>query len=261
MWGAQGGINPQRADLWWIDFSQVVNGLNGQLNRSGIVHDLDRFGGDIEAHYVSSVKMPTVKVKADEFRRDSRPYMMPGFDEPLSEIGVSFIMESPVSYSTSKVYQFLEMWRAFVRAGRGAMGAEKSIKQLGTNFRVDFRFPVTIILLRGNANPQTLGVSSVSGVSSEYYGTLGDLNQQLAGLSEEQKNRRISQILVNAGVDVSQYPVDNHLERCALFGIERMWLSSFKPTDLDYSKGNEIVRIDATFYADSITDLNNKPQA
>ena len=229
--------------------------MNSQIYEGDITTNLEGFGGEVESHYISSVKMPGVKVKAEEFKRDSRSYMMPGFDEPLSEIGVTFIMDSPVDSTTSKVYRFLETWRAFVRAGRGAMGNERSITQLGSNFRVNFRFPVVIALLRGNASPK---IADIANLSSEYYGTLDNLNAQLAGLSEEQKNAKIKQILGNGGVFVKDYPVDNSLEQCALFKVEGMWLSGFKLTDLDYSKGNDITRIEASFYADSITDLSNK---
>jgi len=241
--------------LWSIDFLQAVDGMNTQLKGDGLVHNLEAFGGDVESHYISAIKMPSMKVKADEVRRDSRPYMMPGFDEPLSEIGVTFVMDSPVDSTTSKVYRFLEMWRAFVRAGRGAMGNERAILRLGKKFRVNFRFPVTISLLRGNAKPI---IHNAANLSNMYYGSLESLEAEVEGLSLEQKNARLQQILANGGVFTKSYPVSNDLEQCALFQVEGMWLSGFKISDLDYTKGNEISRIEATFFADSVTDLNQK---
>lgn len=229
--------------------------MNDQINNGGLVHNMERFGGEVESYYISSVKLPTVKVKADEFKRDSRPYMMPGFDEPLTEIGITFLMDSPVDSTTSKVYRFLEMWRAFVRAGRGAMGNERSVSQLGVNFRVNFRFPAVIYFLRGCLNPKLI---TVADISNEYYGNLDDLNTQLAGLTNEEKSKKIGSIMQNAGVNARDYPLNNDLETCAVFSVERMWLSSFRISDIDYSKGNETAKIEAAFCADSITDLNNK---
>jgi hypothetical protein len=233
VWGSQGGLNPQRADLWFVDFTQVLRGINAQLPNTDntmvvlplatlvspfyVTTALAPLGSRVEPYYVASVSLPSLGIKAEEIRRDSRPYMMPGFDDPLSEIKVVFILESPVSTKNSKIYQFLDTWRAFTRAGRGAMGNEKTVT-LNSRFTVVFRFPVSITLLRGNANPtiQTLAVAN------------------------------------------AQLPVSNDVEDCGVWQLENMWLSRFRATDLDYSKGNEIVRIEATFYADNIRDLNQQ---
>lgn len=265
VWGSQGGLNAQRADLWKIDFSQVVTGLNDQIRPSltvgtQIETDLEPIQSTVEPYFISSVTMPTLKIKADEFRRDSRPYMMPGFDEPMSEIKVVFMVETPANGTTTKIYQFLEAWRAFVRAGRGGMSNERKVT-LGTDYKVKFRFPVTIILFRGNANPKIHQVSeSLGSLNSEYYGSVDQLNEDLAGLSDEEKSARLKSILASGGVfgDVTFQSVENDLENCAVFQVHNMWLSSMKMTDLDYSKGNELVRMEAVFYADNIVDLNNK---
>jgi len=228
--------------------------LDSQIFESDVNTDLQAIGGELESYYISSVKMPTLKVKGEEFKRDSRPYMMPGFDEALSEISVTFVMDTPVNATVSKVYRFLETWRAFVRAGRGAMGDEKSVWQLGAKYRAEFRYPVTISLLRGNVKPE---ISNLSDLNSAYSKNLDSLQEQLVGLTEAEKNAKITQILGNGGVpNADQYPVNNALVDAAVFKVENMWLSSFKMSDLDYTKGNEIVKIEATFFADNIRDLS-----
>lgn len=259
VWGSQGGVNPQRADFWGVDFSQVINGLNDQIrpgatSKLAVTTDLVTLDFSVEPYYIASVSMPTLKVATETVRRDSRPYMMPGFDEPLPEIKVMFIMETPTDSTTSKIYRFMDTWRAFTRAGRGSMGGEKGVQQLNQNFRVNFRFPVTITLMRGNKSGKINNISSTfSQVSNEYYGDLDSFNRELAGLSEQEKNARLKSIISSAGLDVNA--VENPLEDCAVFQLENVWLSGFKMTDLDYSKGNEIVKIEASFYADNIRDL------
>lgn len=250
MWGSQGQINPQRGDLWIVDFSQVVRGINIQISESLVDTDIPALTSAVEPYYISSVSMPTMKVKADEFRRDSKPYMMPGFDEPLSEIKVVFVMEAPKTGETSKVYRFLEVWRAFVRAGRGPMGNELTVG-LGKRYTALARFPVSITLLRGNANPK------ISLVSVDF----SAVNQVLAGVDAALRPMRLSQIAASGGLTntVSLGLVENDLEDCAVFQVENMWLSGYKMSDLDYSKGSELVRIEATFYADNIRDLSQQP--
>lgn len=261
IWGAQGGLDAQRADLWKVDFLQAVKGINEQIYSGDVATTLQPISSTVEPYYVASVTMPTMKVKSEEVRRDSRPYMMPSFDEPLSEIKVVFIVDTPKSGPTTKIYRFLEAWRAFVRAGRGGMSNEHEVS-LGKDYKVIFRFPVTIVLLRGNSNPKIHSISeSLGSLNSEYYGSVSQLNENLSGLSEAEKSARLKAILAASGVfsDANLQPVENDLENCAVFQVHNMWLSSLKMTDLDYAKGNEIVRLEAVFCADNIVDLNNKP--
>ena len=251
VWGSQGQINPQRSDLWLVDFTQVIRGINTQIEKKEIVTSIQPLEPTVEPYYVSSVSMPVMRVKADEFRRDSKPYMMPGFDEALPEIRIVFVMEAPKTGNTSKVYRFLEVWRAFVRAGRGAMGNELTVG-LGVRYTAPARFPVTITLLRGNANPKISAVSiDMSGV-----------NQALAAVDAALRPMRLSQIAAEGGLvnKLDFALVENDLEDCAVFQVENMWLAGYKLSDLDYSKGNELVKIEATFFADNIRDLSQKQQ-
>lgn len=264
IWGSQGGVNAQRADLWAIDFKQVIDGINSQIFDGDLDTALNALQGNVEPYYISSVVMPCQKVKAVEVKRDSRPYMMPSFDDSLTEIRVNFILDTPTNAKTSKIYTFLETWRAFVRAGRGPMGNEKSVS-LNNKFLVGFRFPVAIVFLRGNANP-TVTLSSLASSNRRFSkDEVSSINQQIqiqasdpeigGGLSQEEL---VQNALSQGNFDFVVNGVDNPLEDCAIFQVENMWLSSFKITDLDYSKGAEIVRIEAIFYADNILDLSNK---
>lgn len=258
VWGSQGGINPQRSDFWLVDFTQVINGINGQIYEGDIETDIQPLPGRVEPYYIASVSMPTMKVKGEEVKRDSKPFWMPSYDEAMTEIKVVFILDTPTNATTSKVYQFLDTWRAFVRAGRGAMGNEKTVS-LNSNFTISFRFPVAITLLRGSDN---LRVNPTSGmVNPDYAPAIAQLKAELdtnPNLDEEQKQERIQQLIGSAGIYSVYNPVENDLIDCAIFQVENMWLSSFKATDLDYSKGNEVVRLEANFYADNFRDLNQR---
>jgi hypothetical protein len=212
-WGSVGGPDPQRADLWYVDFSSVIAGLNEQItgaDGNGVRTSFaaDELLPEVEAYYISSVSMPTLKVKAEEYRRDSRPYNMPGFDEAMTEIKVMFIMDTPVNVLTSKIHRFLEIWRAFVRAGRLPMGQEGYV-DLGDDLSVTFRYPTYITLLRGCSNPKISNynrvTNSLGGAWNNEYGTVDSITQQLAGLPEDQREAHLRSLMASAGLTTTPY--------------------------------------------------------
>jgi hypothetical protein len=133
-----GGLDPQRTDLWGISMKQVSDGLARTLGFSVL---------DIPTYYAQSLVWPELKIKAEQFRRDSRPFNMPGFDEPLDPVKITFIMDA--APNSSRVYWFLDRWRQAVRAGRGAMSSENSIP-LNANYRIDYAFNMNVFLYHGS---------------------------------------------------------------------------------------------------------------
>lgn len=143
--GGGGGLDPQRSDLWKIDLSQVSNGLTRVLGR--------RVPG-IPTYFAQSMSLPEPRVKADTFRRDSRPYNMPSFDDPLDAVKINFILESPGPGESSIIYRFLDQWRQVIRAGRGGMSASAPNIALDANYRIDYAFNINVFLLRGTSGAE-----------------------------------------------------------------------------------------------------------
>jgi hypothetical protein len=121
-----GGLDPQRTDLWGISMEQASKGLSTMLGQAVL---------DIPTYYAQSLVWPELKIKPDQIRRDSRPYNMPSFDEPLDPVRITFIMDA--APNSSRIYWFLDRWRQVVRAGRGAMSNENTIP-LNANYRIDY---------------------------------------------------------------------------------------------------------------------------
>lgn len=140
--GNGGGLDPQRSDLWKIDLSQVTNGLSRVLGRRVPA---------IPTYFAQSVGFPEPKVRAEQFRRDSRPYNMPTFDEPLDPVKINFLLESPGPGESSIIYRFLDQWRQVIRAGRGGMSASAPNITLDANYRIDYAFNINVFLLRGTS--------------------------------------------------------------------------------------------------------------
>jgi hypothetical protein len=141
--GAGGGLDPQRSDLWTVDFKQVSDGLSVVLEQNV---------PGIPTYFAQSLNFPEPKVRGEMYRRDSRPYNMPGFDEPLDPVRMTFILESPGPGTSSRIYRFLDNWRQVVRAGRGAMSAAGASITLDENYRIDYAFNINVFLLAGTAN-------------------------------------------------------------------------------------------------------------
>lgn len=206
-----------------------------------------------ENYFAASVSMPTLKVKNEEFKRDSRANMMPTADESLSEIKIKFLFDAQKD-GKSKVLRFLAMWTALVRAGRGQYGSELHVPELDENFRMPCAFTFPIYLLNG-ASEMTFGSleKSLQSLSNEYYGVMENVQEELSGLSDETKSKKLSSMLANGGLPpVTFTSLTNDLVVGTTFIVQRAWLASYKVSDLDYSKGNELVTVEATLFAEHI---------
>ena len=145
VWGSASpnGQDAQRSDLWVVDLRQVIDGINSVL--SNTFEQLEPVG----SFYAQSVALPTLQVKADQVRRDSRPYNMPTWDEPPGETRLTFILDARVNARHSRIYTLLDRWRMLVRAGRGQMGTEAGVN-LDEHYRITYAFALPIKLLRGS---------------------------------------------------------------------------------------------------------------
>lgn len=254
LWGSAGERSPnaQRADLWVLNLENVVNGLNSQIraDSSTTLNPLQ----SVQTYFAQSVTCPELKVNSEPFYRDSRPYMMPMKDEPLGMITVKFIMETPTSPTRSVVYQLLDTWRAYVRGGRGAYTAEGQVPRLNSEWKLTYAFDVVMTLYRGCLNSEVEMVDYFSGVSSEYYGDKTAFIQELNALDDpELKKKRLESMRVSAGFNDGP-AITNDIKKCGTFCFDKMWLSSFKMSELNYQQGNQFVTLEAQFFAENLRD-------
>jgi hypothetical protein len=161
-WGVAGGLEVQRSDLWSIDLSEVVNGLANldTFNQAGglVLSDASRLLNIVE-FFPCSVTLPDLVVTPMPTRRDSRPYYLPGDDEPPGNVRVVFIHDVATSAEgdiyNSQIYTLLSLWRSVTRAGRGAMSGEAEFV-LDASFKAPpYRFDIPINLNSGE-NPNSI---------------------------------------------------------------------------------------------------------
>ena len=214
VWGSQAGqsgIDAQRADLWLVDMSNVTDGVRNFFPTEDI---------DIEPYFAKSVSIPEMRVKAEMVRRDSRAYMMPGFDDPMDAVKIVFLMDARSDRKSSKIYRLLNLWRKLVRSGRGPLSSESEVA-LGENYRINYAFPINLALLRGS--------------------TLKTKNVVVPSLLPPFTNTHKQ--VVDQGFEISQQ-----------FVLRKAWLSAFKLSDLSYESGTTLATIDATIYAEDVLD-------
>jgi hypothetical protein len=164
VWGRQTGADPQRSDLWVVDFTQALSGLATALRGTealNIASDPRFFiPAKLAPYYARSVALPSLNVRSEPIKRDSRPYPMPSWDEPLEPVRMVFILDcakqgQPLAAAyRSDIYQMLEYWRMVVRAGRGPMSNEFAFT-LNGSYRIDYAFNVRVSMLRSSSSPTT----------------------------------------------------------------------------------------------------------
>ena len=152
LWGSSsnaptGVLEPQRSDLWYVDFTTAIDGVS---------QFFDSVVNYIPPQMVQSVSLPENKIKVEPFRRDSIPYQMPSWDEPLDAVRMTFVLDTNAA-SVSGIYQFLNNWLELCRAGRGFRSSGYDINSRGEdpvlldeNFQSQYRFDCALYFLRGN---------------------------------------------------------------------------------------------------------------
>lgn len=258
-WGKRQGVEAQRSDLWIVDFKDALEKLNQSLLRSeDMTPGLATFylPPKLSSYFVQNVVLPDLKTRAEPIRRDSRAYPTPSWDEALEPISMTFILDcfTPGANGTanrspykSDVYQMLDGWRAVVRAGRGPMSSEYSIR-LNADYRIDYAFDVRLLLLRGS-DPQVVDTGPAQ--------VLIQQGNALAGLFGYSTVQTVGEAFSSA---VGANSIINDLQFSMQYRLVNCWLGSFKLSELNY-EGARIVTLATTFYADDIQQIPDKATA
>lgn len=215
-------IEAQRGDLWVVDLKAVSF--------------LEDIGLKEHFFYASSISLPEKAIGTDLFFRDSSAYVMPGYDQPLGEIRISFIHDVSTlqegDIRRSKIYRLIETWHRLSRAGRGATSRE-GVFLLDENYKVpSFRFDILVRMACGYPLLSPAGEPlSISGISND--SSSNDGNSTLEGVQ-------------------SEAPDGPSMEMSSSYTIVKAWLAKFKLADLSYEGGASIHKIDCFFCAEDI---------
>lgn len=248
LWGASRGLDAQRVDLWYVDMDAAVKRLQAV---TGVQLS------PIFPQFVQSVALPEIKMRAVAIRRDSIPYQMPSWDEPLDAVKIVFIMDTTGNVNESAVGKLLDTWTTLVRGGRGSRKtgyfSPNNAPTLDNTFSLDFRFDFKVSLLRGSA------VSSSLPTQSALNSQLALINRANAQVQQAQSQLQRNSIPsglsqrpnVPTGVGGGSSSVFSALEVAAEYQLTRAWLASYRVNELSYASSNTLT-IDAMFYVESV---------
>lgn len=254
LWGkaATEGLEPQRADLFMLDLDSASKGVAKAAGTRALT---------LLPQFARSVTFPENRVKSEPVRRDSIPYQMPSWDDPLDPVKIVFFLDTSDTEDSSSVVEFLDTWLALVRAGRGSrkngFSSPAGHLLLNSDYRVDFNFNVTVHLLRG-CMPAPAQVTAVSAVRDSYYRF-----QQLA--KSKARRTKLADGLVQLGVPVDallnetlsypQPPAPPFTTPTLLLHTSVLlcnaWLGAYKLSDFNYGE-NTLTTVEATFYVEDV---------
>jgi len=265
LWGRQAdsglGLEPQRTDLYFVDFASAQKNVGAVANLKLAA---------ILPQYVRSLSLPELRTKSDPIRRDSVPYNMPSWDDPLDAVKIVFLLDTHEQDDTSDVVQFLDAWLALTRAGRGSRAQgyyhPNGWLTLNSDFTIDFRFNINLYLLRG-AN------LTVGGFVTAQTGAEAERVQALANATY--RNLKKASGLVQQGNPVPAPDFDTSFETAvtyaqldegsaveqdmvlhSIYVLRNAWLGAYKLSDFSYTE-SALTTVEATFFVDSV-DLDYK---
>lgn len=252
VWGAQGGPEPQRSDLWQVDFDNASTALFSlpfaleRLNSTAVHFAPFR----ISRFYAQSLALPSLAIRPQAIRRDSRPYQTPSWDEPLDSIRMTFILDTAKPGNTadpyqSEIYALFDLWRAVVRAGRGAFSNEPAFT-LDANYRVNYAYDVNLLFLKGSK--PTVTSTSDADITKQERITASSKAGLEPGRTPETLRALTVPANLNAGV------VNNDLEISTKLILVKTWISSFQVNELNYDAA-KVVLLTAQFYAEDIQQV------
>jgi len=259
LWGKQAdeglGLEPQRNDLYFVDFTSALKSVavaaNVQL-------------APIIPQYVRSITLPELRTKAEPVRRDSNSYNMPSWDDPLDAIKLTMVLDTKDANDKSDVIQFLDAWLALTRAGRGSRNQGYSALgnwlKLNSDFRVDFQFNVNVFLLRGanmtvggffnnNADDDAFRraavIANAAYRNSKKRSGLVQTGQPIPESLDTSVETATSYAAFDQGAAIEQDMVIH-----SIWVMKQAWLAAYKLSDLNYTESS-LVTVEATFYADA----------
>lgn len=253
LWGKQSdfglGLEPQRNDLYYVDFLSTVNNVAAATNLQL---------APVIPQYVRSVTLPEIRTKADPIRRDSVPYNMPSWDDPLDPVKITFVLDTK-DMGFNPVIKLLDAWMALTRAGRGnrTFGYRPTLGnwfRLNSNYRVDFQFDIKIYMLRGAQGRPGGFSSALSGAAFDHALFQSDAAARFQALDSRNRPERPNTTQISAREYISSVEQTSTIH--SVWMLKQAWLGAYKISDLTYTE-SALVTVEATFYMDSIDLADN----
>lgn len=223
-----GSLDPQRTDLFTIDFSEAitsinlillaaVNGPQGNIARSLLGAMPTRSNA---AYFPSGVDIPERSVAYTTTRRHEIAYNLPSWDGAQPPLNVTWTMDSGNSvFKVARPLVLLRAWTAIVRAGRDGQDPNELYLDLltasgGRGYVPDYKHDFVVYLWRGKSDAAT-PAAFTSAATPE-----------------------------NAGVELA-----------GRWLVRNAWLTGFQQPSLSHAGGSAVGTIRSTFACDAVVEI------
>lgn len=241
LWGVQSvaganALEPQRVDLFLVDFTNAVAELNAA---AGIQLS------PVEPQFVKSVSIPDLKIKAEVIAKNSIPVHFPSWDEPVEPAKISFLLDTYSAEDKSAVLDMLDTWIALTRAGHGKKfggfgsgSQETGYFLLDSTFRTNCRFDIQVKFLRGKLkSAQAAPVDLIPQVNGEV---------AASRLNEAATQHDIFARYTVPNSSILEPDMEEHMR----IVLRKAWCAGYKVSDLNYGD-SQLVTVDAIFYPEA----------
>jgi len=260
LWGRQTDANtssvlePQRSDLFLVDLTLAAGGIQSAANV--------KLNAQLR-QFVRSVSLPEVRLKAEVFRRDSVPYNMPNWDDPVEAAKITFVVDTWEGTDRSDTADLLDAWVALTRAGRGARyGGFAGLSPQGyftldSNFSTTCRFDINVSLLRGNMQNIVQGLSGttttgqVNGAQLAAVAKYNSLLKQQAARQSNQGAATSTPAGPQGAPSATAAATLPQMEEHTKWVLRQCWCAGYKLSDLNYTE-SQLLTLEATFYPEAV---------
>ena len=245
-------LEPQRVDLFLVDLEQAAKAISNVIGESMPF---------MIPQFVRSVSFPEVKVRTEPYRRDSIPFNMPSWDEPVDGVKIVFLMDTYDGNNQSNVCDLLDMWVALTRAGRGSRNGgyrnNTGWFTLDASYKVACQFDINISLLRGAVTSQAQlqaasDAAALNNVNAALYNSyVQDYErQQAAAAAGEEPDYVLNAPGPEPATVSSTLPFTDMVEHTK-WVLRQAWCAGYKLADLNYTEAG-LATVEATFYPETI---------
>ena len=184
-WGRAGStLDPQRADLWQINFDLILTDIRTWLkNIPGTSSGAQRANQILQAlpkmddtpFYARRVDFPKITIGNYPVRRDNAWFVAPSYDNQPSAVTVNFFHEvksQSASYTGAAIWALMEAWQALARAGQQVTPASGQLSvgliaaaSPPNSLKIPYKKSFYVDFLSGSA-PAFAGGNSSAGLSA-----------------------------------------------------------------------------------------------
>ena len=151
-WGQTSDNNSQRTDLFMVDLGPVAYTMSNlsYINKFPNYTLLPNYNAGY--FYATSITMPLRKVDLVKVTRGDNPRNLPGYQSPVEDLKVEFLVDQEASLNASRLVAMLNIWRLLTRMGRTNEFGGPQVLLQSADQQPQYRYDVPVYAFEGVVN-------------------------------------------------------------------------------------------------------------